>query len=310
MILVPRQLAEEAATDCVPTIAVCAVFAALSWIVICLRLWTKLRITKNLGWDDRLMLLAVVCIFTEPTLFKADLQQIFFTIYCGAVIDISTRVTATHSIVSFDDLLISITVWLFVLCGRPLANTGPQILTVAEVFYILSVMVLKLSLGVFFLRITIDFWHRMIIYTAVTISSIYSVVMFFFAVFQCGYYKNSLDFIIKRLGNKCASNSTTLGMTYTHAAVTTLTDWTFLFLPFLILRGSLMKRSEKWSVGSILGFAAMSVVTYAPSFLSFLTHITVAELRLSFASNTSMVLPCQRKLSSVRIPQFFTRTAS
>jgi hypothetical protein len=121
-------------------------------------------------------------------------------------------------------------------------------------------MVLKLSLAVFFLRIATGFWHRVIIYTAVSISCVYSVAMFFFAVFQCGIYKDALEFLTRRLTTGCASDSATLGMTYTHAAVTTLTDWTFILLPFLILRGSLMKTREKWTVGSILGFAAMSVI--------------------------------------------------
>jgi hypothetical protein len=174
-----------------------------------------------------------------------------------------------------------------------------QLLTVAEVFYILSVMVLKMSLAVFFLRIALNFWHRMIIYTAVSVSTVYSVGMFLFAVFQCGYYKSALEFITKRFSGKCASDQTALGMTYAHATITTLTDWTFLLLPFLILRDSLMKRNEKWTVGSILGFAAMSVLLYICFVRSILNSSLVAELLPSFVSGISMVLPSQRTASLV-----------
>lgn len=82
--------------------------------------------------------------------------------------------------------------------------------------------------------------------------------MFWFAIFQCGTYSSSFEFISRRIGGKgCVSDTATLGLTYTHAGVTTLTDWTFLLLPIVILRGSLMGRSEKWTVGTILGFAAV-----------------------------------------------------
>jgi hypothetical protein len=82
--------------------------------------------------------------------------------------------------------------------------------------------------------------------------------MFWFAIFQCGTYDNSLEFLQKRIGGiSCVSGTATLALTYTHATITTLTDWTFLLLPIVILRGSLMRRNEKWTVGTILGFAAM-----------------------------------------------------
>lgn len=39
-----------------------------------------------------------------------NVRQVFFTVYCVAVIDISTRVTSTHKIVSYNDALVSISV--------------------------------------------------------------------------------------------------------------------------------------------------------------------------------------------------------
>lgn len=65
MLHVARQLAAAAATpgSCVPTIVVCSVFGTLSWIAVSLRLWTRLSIVKNLGWDDKTMVVALVGFF-------------------------------------------------------------------------------------------------------------------------------------------------------------------------------------------------------------------------------------------------------
>jgi hypothetical protein len=111
MILVSRVPGVEAASNCVPTIVVCSLFVSLSWIALLLRLWTRLKIVKNLGWDDRLMVVAVVrSLLPYVLVLVANFLQVFFSVYCAAVINISTRVTATHNIVSYQDLLISINV--------------------------------------------------------------------------------------------------------------------------------------------------------------------------------------------------------
>jgi hypothetical protein len=119
-------------------------------------------------------------------------------------------------------------------------------------------MVLKISLGIFFMRLTVSRAQQIVIYVTVTTSLIFSIAMFLFAVFQCGYYRNVGVFITKRLTNECASNATALGMTYTHGSIAALTDWTFLLLPIFILRGALMTLRQKLTIGLLLAFAALS----------------------------------------------------
>lgn len=84
-------------------------------------------------------------------------------------------------------------------------------------------MALKIALSVFFLRLTVELWQRRVVLVALAISSSFSVLMFFFVVFQCGVYDNTTVFLLRRFSNQCASNDFTLGMTYTHAIITTLT---------------------------------------------------------------------------------------
>jgi hypothetical protein len=66
-----------------------------------------------------------------------------------------------------------------------------------------------------------------------------------------------MAFVTKRLGDACVSDASALGMTYTHGAITTLTDWTFLLMPFFILHQSLMNKRERLTIGVVLGFAAI-----------------------------------------------------
>jgi hypothetical protein len=137
-------------------------------------------------------------------------------------------------------------------------------------------MALKISLSLFFLRLTTEQWQRRVVLVAFAVSSLFSVAMFFFVVFQCGVYGNTVTFILRRVGDQCASNTFTLLMTYTHAAITTLTvnrltslffltisnmnqDWTFLVLPIFILKKSLMNRNEKRTVIFVLMFASVYV---------------------------------------------------
>jgi hypothetical protein len=119
-------------------------------------------------------------------------------------------------------------------------------------------MLLKISLGIFFLRLTFSRVPHVIIYVAVTTSLIFSVAMFFFAVFQCGYYKTVGEFILRRLTNKCASDSTARGISYTHATMTILTDWTFILLPVFIVWGTLKTRRQKVTFGLFMCFVALS----------------------------------------------------
>lgn len=62
----------------------------------------------------------------------------------------------------------------------------PQWLVTAEVFYVLTMLVLKISLALFFLRIMVKRWQQKVVYVAITFSTLMSIGYFFFACFQCG----------------------------------------------------------------------------------------------------------------------------
>jgi hypothetical protein len=123
---------------------------------------------------------------------------------------------------------------------------------VAECFYILAMLTLKISLGIFFLRIFTVKCHRVVIYTAVILSTVFSTVWFFFTAFQCGAPVTALSFFNRRLEGKCISDTEILGWSYTHAAIVMSTDLTFALLPIALLRRSSMDQREKITVIFIL----------------------------------------------------------
>ena len=129
---------------------------------------------------------------------------------------------------------------------------------VTENFYTLTMLVLKISLGLFFLRTLVKPWVKYVIYTAMCISSVFGVLYFFFTVFQCGFFDNILEFGLKRItGNKCASPRWEIGLGYTHAVIAVVTDITFALLPIAALQGTMMGKREKFTVIFILSLAAV-----------------------------------------------------
>lgn len=224
--ILPRVVPQVAsAVNCLPTIVVCSVMVSLAWIAVLLRLWTKVRIIKIVGWDDWIMLVATVSLDGHGRCVTAVTKCIIGIFH--SLLRFGHRYFNARYLHASDRLLPRSSH----ICQREysslfrmqLRTNILQLLNVAEVFYVLSLLALKISLSVFFLRLTVQLWQRRVVLVALAVSSSFSVLMFFFVVFQCGVYKNTTVFLLRRFSNQCASNSFTLGMTYTHAIITTLT---------------------------------------------------------------------------------------
>jgi len=132
-----------------------------------------------------------------------------------------------------------------------------QLLIVTECFYILTMIALKLSLAIFFLRVLVTRWQRWIIVTTITLSTLCGVFYFFFAIFQCGYFSNIAIFIHRMVRGQCASMSVGLGMNYAYAALATTSDWACVVIPIFVLRESTMPIRRKLVVGGLMLFASL-----------------------------------------------------
>src|SRR6266498_2175048 len=120
-----------------------------------------------------------------------------------------------------------------------------QYVLLAEAFYVLTTTVLKISLGLFFLRVTIGTWQRYTFYTLLSLSTIFGAFFFFVAIFQCGL---PADFLENKTNHRiCLDNRPFLAFGYTYATICFIADWTFVILPIFMLRGMKMNLHSKIS---------------------------------------------------------------
>jgi hypothetical protein len=132
-----------------------------------------------------------------------------------------------------------------------------QWVVISEATYVIAMMMLKISLGIFFARIVVKPWQIGLIYVNVGVNIFSSAAAFFYVLFRCG--PNIDDYVMQQLANRCTPRTLDRFMAYQQAAVTTLTDVVFVTLPVLILWNANMSRRSKISVGFILCLATLYV---------------------------------------------------
>ena len=130
-------------------------------------------------------------------------------------------------------------------------------LIVAEIAYIISMIFIKLSLGVFFLRLAIKPRQIWFIKALIVISTINGVTYAGYGVFQCGNPGGQPELWVKIATSKCLPESYMLGFGYTHAIVNAVTDALFVAFPIWFLRGSSNSRREKFMISGMLMLGAM-----------------------------------------------------
>jgi hypothetical protein len=127
---------------------------------------------------------------------------------------------------------------------------------VGEVFYILTMMALKVALALFFLRIIVEPWQRKAIYIALIVLTVYSTGYLIFAVFQCGV-PHGTSLWSRKLSGECVGTASILGLGYSYALVNALTDLIFVSLSIPMLRKVRINRREKVIVGGIFFLASV-----------------------------------------------------
>jgi hypothetical protein len=118
-----------------------------------------------------------------------------------------------------------------------------------------TVMILKISLGIFFARIVVKRWHLWTIRTAVALNVTSSTAGFFYCLFRCGPNLNL--YVYRQLAFECTPRKLDLFIAYQQASITTSTDIVFALLPLFILWNANMDTRSKISVGFILSLAAL-----------------------------------------------------
>ncbi|KAF2194861.1 hypothetical protein K469DRAFT_726006 [Zopfia rhizophila CBS 207.26] len=161
-------------------------------------------------------------------------------VYCVAILFLDAHGGGTH--VTSVSQMLALTKWVII----------------GEATYIITVMILKVSLGIFFARIVVKPWQLWTIYINVAVNIVSSMVSFFYVIFRCGA---NLDvYVYRQLANECAPRPLDRFFAYQQASFTTLTDCIFASFPIFILWNASMDIRSKISVGFILSLAALGCI--------------------------------------------------
>jgi hypothetical protein len=123
-------------------------------------------------------------------------------------------------------------------------------------------MTLKLSIGIFLLRICVSRTHKWIIYIVLAVVEIYSAFFFLLFVLQC---RPSSYFWTQYTGGEgsCIDPKVTVNAFYGYSVISCVADWTLGLLPIALVWNLQMNGRTKLTVALILAVGSM----YAHPFL-------------------------------------------
>ncbi|KAF2150325.1 hypothetical protein K461DRAFT_215976, partial [Myriangium duriaei CBS 260.36] len=210
------------------TIFVIAVLSAIFTIVsMALRLYVRTRISKNMASDDYVMLGALAT-------FLVYLACQFGGWYYG---------TGRHRSELTDyQAQTALKYWFF-----------------CEVFYAPATSLLKVSIGLFFLRIAVQKIHIWLTIAFVVGSAIFGTFYMFLIIFQCQPISFWWNLDAAATG-KCLSASVFTGCGYTISVLNSAADIFFAALPAFIVWHTTMKRKHQALVCVLLGLASIACI--------------------------------------------------
>jgi hypothetical protein len=129
----------------------------------------------------------------------------------------------------------------------------------SEIFYILTTTTLKISLGLFFLRVLTKRWQIVLFHSLLGVSVVYGLFYVISTVFRCGDPKHIADTYL--LTRKCASTTFILTTGYLYGAINVIADWTFVLIPISVLIDSDLDRRSKISVSIVMALGAVGSVS-------------------------------------------------
>ncbi|KAI8657452.1 hypothetical protein NCS57_01123400 [Fusarium keratoplasticum] len=244
-------LSEDNSAALVSTVIV---FMALSWLSVGLRSYTRAFVMKSYQLDDWLMLIA----------------QGIFTVSCAFILEGVKEGLGRHNEAIKDDAAeVNALKW--------------QALATAT--YVLDMMFIKLSIGVFLLRLSVKPVYTWIIWISLAVITIWSTVIFFWNMFQCSPVEKQWDFRIT--GGHCVSADQIVSAAYAISAMTIVSDWLYAILPIPMLWTVKMTKTAKATVIVILGLGIFASIATLVR-LRFLADLTDTD-DILFAGTDAMV---------------------
>ncbi|KAK1659426.1 integral membrane family protein [Colletotrichum godetiae] len=207
-------------------VATAIAFLVLSWFSVVLRCYVRAFMTKGFQADDWLMLVA----------------QIIFTISCSFIL-LGVNDGLGHHNQALDQ-------------RREVSALMYQALATAT--YVLDMLFIKLSIGFFLLRLSNSKLYNWIIYVSLAVITVWSVVIFFWNIFQCSPVEAQWDYAIPN--SKCVSPDAVVAAAYAISVMTILSDWLYALLPIPMIWSVKMTKQAKATVIVILGLGIFASI--------------------------------------------------
>ncbi|KAK1967041.1 hypothetical protein LY78DRAFT_692322 [Colletotrichum sublineola] len=215
-------------------LAVNIFFVSAAVVATALRCFVRAGLVKAFGTDDWLMLLAMA----------------FFACYSSfSIAGVHHGTGRHHADISKEGVTKALGCWWW-----------------CYLFYCLSMVVSKMSIAYFLLRITTKKTHKWVVYVAMLFTVISGLIFFFVTLFQChpiSYFWN------KDQPGGCIDINVVIGLAYSYSASSVISDFAFAILPAFIVWNLQVPSGTKFALIPLLmmGCVASSAVLVRFGFL-------------------------------------------
>ncbi|KAI1497914.1 hypothetical protein F5X99DRAFT_395330 [Biscogniauxia marginata] len=205
---------------------VCIILLTTAVIATSLRCYTRLGVVKAFGADDWTMMAATVS----------------FILFCTCAITGIHYGTGRH----FADL------------ETPNIEKAMMYWWFCYIWYCLTMIASKISIGIFLLRIAAQRIHHYIIYINLLLTVVPGLVFFFVTLFQC----NPIPYFWLRIGGttqgSCIDVGIIIALTYLYSAFSVICDFSFAILPIFLIWGLQMDKRTKFALIPILSMGCVA----------------------------------------------------
>lgn len=134
---------------------------------------------------------------------------------------------------------------------------------------------IKLSIGIFLLRLASQKRYKYTLYASIVVVGIWSIVLFFWNIFQCNPVAAQWDYTIlqKDPNARCVSADEIVNAAYALSVMNILSDWLYALLPIPMLWKVKMTTQAKLTVVVVLGLGVFASIATLVR-LKFLSDLT------------------------------------
>jgi hypothetical protein len=132
-----------------------------------------------------------------------------------------------------------------------------QYLTASFALYAATMMILKVSLGLFYLRVSVATWQRWTVYITLAISTTFGTFYFFVAIFQCG---NPADFLIHAIEGKCGNVKAVTPVNITATVINAVSSLVLVGLPIALIRQARLPMRVKLGGYAVVAIGSVGAI--------------------------------------------------